>query len=110
MASVVEKSYELSVLRLLGMSSAELSLFPSVQGMAISALGASFAVIIAMVSQPLVNSVLNGLAGLSGTISGLEPIHLIIAFVSTTLAGGISGCLAGYNAAMLEPTKGLRGD
>lgn len=109
-ASVVEKARELSILRLLGMRSAELALFPSVQGMLIAFLGGLAACLLALLAEPAVNRLLDGLAGLEGDVSRLSPAHLAIALGATVVAGGISGSLAGLRAAALEPTRGLRHD
>ncbi|MWB77051.1 FtsX-like permease family protein [Pseudooceanicola sp. 216_PA32_1] len=109
-ASVVEKSRELSLLRLLGLSSAEISLMPSLQGMMIALTGSVAAALIALGLQPLINRGLEGLAGLSGRISEIAPHHLLVATLTATAAGAAAGCLAGYRAARLEPTKGLRHD
>ena len=106
-ATVVEKSRELSVLRLLGLSSLELSLMPSMQGMIIAASGAAIAALVAFSIQPTINGTLVGLAGLQGQISALKPLHLLIAILAATSAGGLAGCVAGYRAAKLEPAQGL---
>lgn len=110
LANVIEKARELSLLRLLGMSSAELALVPSIQGAIISALGALIAGILAALSQPMVNASLSGMAGLDGPVSELGMIHLQYAFWATTIGGFLSGSFAGYRSAQLEPSQGLRYD
>ena len=54
-AKVVDQARELAILRLLGLSSAELSLLPSVQGMAIACIGSAIACLLALVGQPAIN-------------------------------------------------------
>ncbi len=109
-ANVVEKARELSVLRLLGMSSGELSVMPLLQGSMIAACGAIIACVIAGLAQPFVNEALSGLAGLEGDISRLNGIDFVAAVVATACAGGFAGSVAGMRAASLEPTQGLRHD
>jgi putative ABC transport system permease protein len=109
-AAVVEKSRELSVLRLLGLSSLEMSLMPSLQGLLISASGASVACLFAWLAQPVLNTSLEGLAGLSGEVSRLGRGDLALATFAAGIAGAIAGSVAGLRAAALEPTRGLRSD
>ena len=109
-ASVVEKARELSILRLLGLKSAELSLMPSLQGIAIATIGAAIACLLTFLAQPVVNRAFNGLAGLEGSVTRLEAMHLVFAICATAAAGGLSGCVAGIRAAALEPAQGLRHD
>lgn len=109
-ASVVEKARELALLRLLGLTGVELALLPSVQGGLIGLTGATFACVLTGLSQPVVNSLLEGLAGLQGKVSELTMLHFTVAILAATLAGAAAGSVAGYRSARLEPTKGLRRD
>ena len=109
-ASVVEKARELSVLRLLGMSSTEISLMPSIQGSVLAGFGASLACAATRMAQPGLNFRLEGLAGLDGRVFYVKDGHLIIAIVITALIGVMSGLAAGYIAARIEPSEGLRYD
>lgn len=109
-ASVVEKARELSILRLLGMSSTEIAALPSLQGAAIAGVGACLAGLGAILAEPLINQRLDGLAGLEGRIFELGTNHLIFAVVITAAIGLLSGIVAGHSAARLEPSEGLRHD
>ncbi len=109
-ATVVDKARELAILRLLGLSSAELSLLPCLQGIAIAAFGAGFACVLALIGQPLVNRVFAGLGGMEGEVSHLTGAHLLWALVATMAAGGLSGSVAGARSAQIEPRRGLRYD
>ena len=109
-AAVVEKARELSLLRLLGLSGAELSLLPSTQGAIIGLTGALLACLLTGLAQPVVNSLLDGLAGLEGQVSQLALSHFAFAAVAAALAGAAAGSVAGFRSARLEPTKGLRRD
>lgn len=109
-ASVADKSRELAILRLLGLTSAEVSLMPSFQGMVISGCGAFLACSLAALSQPVMNRVFAGLGGLEGRVSVLSPAHFAIAVGATVLAGGLAGSIAGVRATMIEPRRGLRHD
>ncbi|KNG94639.1 ABC transporter permease [Pseudaestuariivita atlantica] len=109
-AAAVEKARELAVLRLLGLRSLELALIPSLQGIFIGGLGALFAFGAFVVAQPLLNSALEGLAGLSGDVALMQSRHFVIALLATLAAGALSGSVAGLQTASLEPTEGLRRD
>ena len=109
-ASVVEKARELSILRLLGFTTAEISLIPSIQGILIAIVGSAVSCTIALMAQPVVNKYLEGLADLEGDVSRLDLTSIGITLVASALAGGIAGSFAGLKAAKLEPTKGLRRD
>lgn len=109
-ATVVEQARELAILRLLGMSTAELSLLPSMQGMVIAASGSVLAALLALTGQPIINTVFGGLGGIEGEVSRLRPDHFIIAIFATVIAGGISGSVAGARSSMIEPRRGLRHD
>ncbi len=107
-ANVVEKARELSVLRLLGMRSSELSIMPSLQGSMIAAAGAAVACTVAGMAQPIVNATLSGLAGLEGDVSQLNMTDFVIAVLAASVAGSLAGSIAGIRAAALEPAQGLR--
>ena len=109
-ASVVEKARELSVLRLLGFTTAEISLIPSIQGILIATVGSAVSCTVALMAQPIVNSHFEGLADLEGEVSRLDLTSIGITLVASALAGGIAGSFAGLKAANLEPTEGLRRD
>jgi len=109
-ASVVEKARELAILRLLGMNSLEISLMPSVQGMVIAGAGAVMASVVAVLGQPVVNVIFQGLGGIEGRISHLTISHVAVAIGATTLAGGLAGSVAGARSAAIEPSRGLRHD
>ena len=103
-AAVVEKARELALLRLLGLSGTELSLLPSVQGALIGFGGAAFACVLTGLSQPVVNHLLFGLAGLQGRVCELTMQHFAFAMLAASLAGAGAGSVAGYRSAKLEPT------
>lgn len=107
-ATVITKSPELSILRLLGLTSLEISAIPSIQGAVIAALGAIGAGALMLALQPAINLQLEGLAALKGQVSRLEPEHVGIAILASILAGAIAGSVAGWRAASMEPTEGLR--
>lgn len=107
-ATVITKSPELSILRLLGLTSLEISAIPSIQGSIIAGLGAVGAGVLMLTLQPAINLQLEGLAALKGQVSRLEPNHVGIAIVASVLAGAVAGSVAGWRAASMEPTEGLR--
>lgn len=107
-ASVIDKAKELSILRLLGLRSYEISLLPMLQGSMIAAGGASVAGLAVMASQSLVNDRLAGLAGFSGDLSQLQWSHVLVGIAASCLAGALAAAVAGVQASHLEPAEGLR--
>jgi len=109
-AGVIEKVGEITLLRLLGMGSGELALFPSLQGVMIAGAGGVAAALLAVAVQPPVNRWLDGLGGLEGQVSRLPLPDLALAALVVALAGGVSGIVAGARVAGIEPVRGLRND
>jgi putative ABC transport system permease protein len=109
-ASVVEKSSELALLRLLGMRSSELALMPSIQGALIAVVGAFIASVVTMAALPVLNAALDGLGGLTGAVARLQPGHFATALVASAAVGAAAGSIGGLRAARIEPREGLRDD
>jgi len=109
-ASVVEKSSELALLRLLGMRSAELAIMPSIQGAIIAMVGAVVACGATLLVLPILNAALEGLGGLTGPVARLRPEHFGLALLGSGLIGAAAGSIGGLRAAGIEPREGLRDD
>jgi putative ABC transport system permease protein len=109
-AATAEKAAELSVLRLLGMTGAALAAIPMIQGALIGMAAAAIAAFAVLISQPIVNERLSGLAGFDGPLSRLSLAHAAAAVAAMGFAGAVSGAAAGRRAARLEPAEGLRHD
>ncbi len=92
------------------MESLQLMAIPVIQGSIIGAAGASVAALAVLVSQPLINDRLAGIAGLDGPLSELLVEHALIAVLAMAIAGALAGGSAGRQAAKLEPSEGLRRD
>jgi putative ABC transport system permease protein len=107
-ANVDRKRKELSVLRLVGFRTGEIIWFPVLQ----SAFTAIFGWLTASLIYLGVSYTINGLflvqAGGSETICRLLPNHFLIAMVLTLGSATIAASLAGYRAAKIEPSEGLR--
>lgn len=110
LASVTEKIREFSVLRLLGMSATDLALLPSLQGIVIAGAGAVLASALALLSQPQINILLDGMAGLNGDVSRVTVTHVACGIGASLLVGAVAGVIAGLKVARLEPAAGLRRD
>jgi putative ABC transport system permease protein len=107
-ANVDRKRKELSVLRLVGFRTGEIIWFPVLQ----SAFTAIFGWLTASLIYLGVSFTINGLF-VSQTVGGeticrLLPSHFIIALVLTLGSSIIAATLAGYRAARIEPSEGLR--
>ncbi|MES9970040.1 MAG: FtsX-like permease family protein [Candidatus Thiodiazotropha sp.] len=107
-ANVDRKRKELSVLRLVGFRTGEIVWFPVLQ----SAFTATFGWLTASLIYLGVSFTINGLFVTqtegSETICQLLPSHFIIALILTLGSSVIAASLAGYRAARIEPSEGLR--
>ncbi|PVV08531.1 MAG: peptide ABC transporter permease [gamma proteobacterium symbiont of Ctena orbiculata] len=107
-ANVDRKRKELSVLRLVGFRTGEIIWFPVLQ----SAFTAIFGWLTASLIYLAVSFTINGLFVTqtegSETICQLLLSHFIIALILTLGSSIIAASLAGYRAARIEPSEGLR--
>jgi len=105
-ASIAEKASELAILRMMGMESVQLMAIPVIQGSIVGAAGASVAALAVLISQPVINDRLAGIAGLDGPLSELLVEHALVAILAMAFAGALAGGVAGRQAA----SEGLRRD
>jgi putative ABC transport system permease protein len=107
-ANVDRKRKELSVLRLVGLRTADIVWFPVIQ----SAFTALFGWLVASLIFLLVSYTLNQMFAAqleSGeTLCRLLPSHFLIALALTLAASILAASMAGYRAARIEPSEGLR--
>jgi putative ABC transport system permease protein len=107
-ANVDRKRKELSVLRLVGFRTGEIIWFPVLQ----SAFTACFGWLTASLIYLGVSFTINGLfitqTEGSETICRLLPNHFLVALILTLGSAVVAASLAGYRAARIEPSEGLR--
>ncbi|MEW8090541.1 MAG: FtsX-like permease family protein [Candidatus Thiodiazotropha endolucinida] len=107
-ANVDRKRKELSVLRLVGFRTGEIIWFPVLQ----SAFTAFFGWLTASLIYLAVSFTINGLFMTQTedgeTICRLLPNHFLVALLLTLGSSIIAATLAGYRAASVEPSEGLR--
>ncbi|MEW8691668.1 MAG: FtsX-like permease family protein [Candidatus Thiodiazotropha endolucinida] len=107
-ANVDRKRKELSVLRLVGFRTGEIIWFPVLQ----SAFTAFFGWLTASLIYLAVSFTINGLFMTQTedgeTICRLLPNHFLVALLLTLGSSIIAASLAGYRAASVEPSEGLR--
>jgi putative ABC transport system permease protein len=107
-ANIDRKRKELSVLRLVGFRTGEIVWFPVLQ----SAFTAIFGWLSASLIYLGVSYTINGLfisqTEGSETICHLLPNHFLVALLLTLTSATIAASLAGYRAARIEPSEGLR--
>ncbi|MEW8536525.1 MAG: FtsX-like permease family protein [Candidatus Thiodiazotropha endolucinida] len=107
-ANVDRKRKELSVLRLVGFRTGEIIWFPVLQ----SAFTAFFGWLTASLIYLAVSFTINGLfmsqTEDGETICRLLPDHFLVALLLTLGSSIIAASLAGYRAASVEPSEGLR--
>lgn len=106
--NVERKRYEISVLRLLGLSSRALAAFPVVQAILIAFSGCVAAGLVCLIVIPTINSLFaGGLAG-SQVVCRLPPAAFAAASGLTLLLSLVASTVAGWRAAGFSPTEGLR--
>ncbi|MES9823691.1 MAG: FtsX-like permease family protein [Candidatus Thiodiazotropha endolucinida] len=107
-ANVDRKRKELSVLRLVGFRTGEIIWFPVLQ----SAFTAFFGWLTASLIYLAVSFTINGLFTTQTedgeTICRLLPDHFLVALLLTLGSSIVAASLAGYRAASVEPSEGLR--
>ncbi|MEW8232078.1 MAG: FtsX-like permease family protein [Candidatus Thiodiazotropha endolucinida] len=107
-ANVDRKRKELSVLRLVGFRTGEIIWFPVLQ----SAFTAFFGWLTASLIYLAVSFTINGLfmsqTEDGETICRLLPDHFLVALLLTLVSSIVAASLAGYRAASVEPSEGLR--
>ncbi|MEW8522390.1 MAG: FtsX-like permease family protein [Candidatus Thiodiazotropha endolucinida] len=107
-ANVDRKRKELSVLRLVGFRTGEIIWFPVLQ----SAFTAFFGWLTASLIYLAVSFTINGLfmsqTEDGETICRLLPDHFLVALLLTLGSSIVAASLAGYRAASVEPSEGLR--
>jgi putative ABC transport system permease protein len=111
-ANVERKRRDLSLLRLVGLLSGDLVLFPLLQAMAIALAGAVLAGSVALAVAAVVNGLpIAGAAG--GAVANrplcvISPDHLMLAALATFLGAAAAATFAGHRAARILPAEGLR--
>jgi putative ABC transport system permease protein len=107
-ANVDRKRKELSVLRLVGFRTGEIIWFPVLQSIFTAVLGWLTASLIYLGVSYTINGLFITQTAGSETICRLLPDHFLIALLLTLGSATIAATLAGYRAARIEPSEGLR--
>ena len=107
-ANVDRKRKELSVLRLVGLRTADIVWFPVIQSAFTALLGWLVASLIFVIVSYTINSLFTGQLQTGESLCRLLPSHFAIALALTLGASILAASLAGYRAARIEPSEGLR--
>jgi putative ABC transport system permease protein len=107
-ANVDRKRKELSVLRLVGFRTGEIIWFPVLQSAFTALFGWLTASLIYLGVSYTINSLFLTQTAGSETICRLLPNHFLVALLLTLGSSIIAASLAGYRAARVEPSEGLR--
>lgn len=107
-ATTARKRKELAVLRLLGLSSGSIALFPALNALLTSTLGTLLAIGLYLAVEPAVNRMFGeGPAG-GRVVCRLDPPHFALG-AAVTLGVALAASLgAGLSAARVSPSQGLR--
>ena len=102
------KRKELSVLRLIGLRSKTLALLPCIQAIFTAAVGSSVAIGLYLASEILINRIFEKSLAEHQVLSRLEPVHFAIAACITLFFAVVASLAAGFRAASVSPSEGLR--
>ncbi len=107
-ANVDRKRRELSILRLVGFSSAEIILFPMVQSIITAVMGWVLAIVLYYLTSVGINKMMAIESGPEQQVCHLLTQHFVISFGLTCLAATVAACVSGLRAARVEPAEGLK--
>ena len=107
-ANVDRKRKELSVLRLVGLRTADIVGFPVIQSVFTALFGWLTASLIFLLVSYTINSLFADQLQSGENLCHLLPHHFAIALGLTLAASILAASLAGYRAARIEPSEGLR--
>jgi putative ABC transport system permease protein len=106
-ANVARKREALSIVRLLGGSSALLIAFPVVQALSIALLGFALAALGYGLVALTINARFAAVAA-GGPVCVLEAHHIVLAALATHLGAALAALAGGLRAARLQPSEGMR--
>jgi len=107
-ANVDRKRKELSVLRLVGFRTGQIIWFPVIQAAFTALLGWALAVAIYLAAGSAINRMMAEQMEAGQQVCVLLPQHYLIALGLTLGASVLSAALAGFRAARIEPSEGMR--
>lgn len=107
-ANVDRKRKELSVLRLVGMRTADIIWFPVIQSAFTALFGWLVASAIFLLVSYLINRMFTTQLETGESLCHLLPSHFMIALALTLASSILAASMAGYRAARIEPSEGLR--
>jgi putative ABC transport system permease protein len=107
-ANVDRKRKELSVLRLVGFRTGDIVWFPIIQSLYTAALGWFTASLVYQGVAYTINQMFSAQLKQGENVCQLLPEHFLIALALTITSSFLAAALAGYRAARIEPSEGLR--
>ena len=107
-ANVERKRRELSVLRLVGFRTSDIVWFPVLQSLFTAVLGWALASGVYRGVEESINRMLSHRVEAGEAVCRLLPEHYVAALVLTLVAAVSAAALAGWRAARIEPSEGLR--
>jgi putative ABC transport system permease protein len=107
-AAVERKKQEISMLRLMGLSRADVSRFPIYQSAAIAALAAGLAIVGFYGLAAVINAVFAADLGLGERICQLPSSRLLITFIMAVTAAALSSLVAAWRTTSIEPAEAIR--
>lgn len=106
--SVEANRRELSVLRLVGLPTSGLVLFPIVTALLIAAGGTALAALTFLAAQFSLNQLFADALPQGAVICRLTGTHLVIATLLTITTSTLVAALGGWRAAQIQPSEGIR--
>jgi putative ABC transport system permease protein len=108
LANVDRKRKELSVLRLVGLGTGDIVIFPMLQAIYTAFLGWVMATLIFYAVSLSMNQMFAEQLNAGQSLCRLLPIHLLIALGLTMACAIVAAFVGGIRAAKIEPSEGLR--
>jgi len=108
LANVKRKSRHLGVTRLIGFSTGSMLLFPIVQSMATSVLGAGTAICLYLAVELTINRLFAQYLSAGEYVCRLSSVHLLGAVVLTMALSIIASAYAAFRVARIEPSEVIR--
>jgi putative ABC transport system permease protein len=107
-SNIERKKKEINILHLVGFSTQNIIFFPIIQAILISLIGCFMAGLLYFIAQYYINYYMMDDSAFTNVICDLYFINLFSGLIITTFIATLASFVAGYKAATLQPSSGLR--
>ncbi len=107
-ANVERKRKELSIIRVIGFSTFDITIFPIIQSLLTVFFGWLLSVLIFLGISFWINSIMSGQLETGTQVCVLLPIHYLVSLIVGIILAILVATVAGIRAASIEPAQGMR--